>query len=42
MVKTRIIVDDKTGERFILAFDSDGFLFALEPVEPTHPSPRSL
>ena len=38
MVKIRVIVDELTGEEFMLAFDRDGFLIALEPIEPTHPS----
>ena len=41
MVKTRIMVDDKTGERFMLSFDSDGILVAFEKMVPGSPSPRT-
>ena len=32
MVKTRIITDDKTKERFMMAFNRDGILVAFEKI----------
>lgn len=42
-MKTRIITDEKTGKRFMLAFDRDGILYAFVPIEstsPLHPLPQ--
>ena len=40
-MRTRMIVDERTKERFMLVFDRNGILVAFEKMVPGSPSPRT-